>query len=363
MSTMILNSNNINRDTPVSNIFIDRYMRDSNGEFVKVYLYLLRCSASAVEPVTLTEIADRLNLTEKDIIRALKYWVKVNILSVEFDEGTKEPVSINFLPFDTAYSDEYHSGSQTGNIHNEAVQTNTITQNEVAAASEPAKHNYSPSELKRLRERDEIKQLLYIVEKYIGKPLTGTEINTLLYFNEGLGFSSELIEYLVEYCVSNQHTSLRYMEKVAVAWYDKGILSISDAKESTSMGNKRTSVVVKALGIANRTLTAVEMDYINRWYDEYGFDKEIIIEACKRTILSTGKASFSYTEGILKKWHKSQIHTLDEVRKYDAGFRAKITVPVGTMSAPAKSTNKFNNFSQRTYDFDEIEKNLISNNK
>ena len=46
--------------TLVSNEFIDRYLAEASGEYVKVYLYLLRHKD---EPVSLERIADGLNHT------------------------------------------------------------------------------------------------------------------------------------------------------------------------------------------------------------------------------------------------------------------------------------------------------------
>lgn len=48
--------------TLVSNEFIDRYLAEANGEYVKVYLYLLRHKD---ESVSLERIADGLNHTEQ----------------------------------------------------------------------------------------------------------------------------------------------------------------------------------------------------------------------------------------------------------------------------------------------------------
>ena len=60
--------------TTVSDIFIDQYMPKANGEFVKVYLYLLRATGSGAGIATISEIADHFSNTEADIIRALNYW-------------------------------------------------------------------------------------------------------------------------------------------------------------------------------------------------------------------------------------------------------------------------------------------------
>ena len=352
MKKMTLNSVKKNNETSVSNIFLDNYMKDANGEFVKVYLYLLRCMGDSSQSLSLSDIADKLNHTEKDIIRALKYWDKHNVLSVTFDKESGEPSSITVLPLDSDIS------AKDADIIN-----NTTSYTEAAATENVSKPSFSQAEIKEFREREEIKQLLYIVEKYVGKPLTSTDVRTVLYIKETLGFSSELVVYLVEYCVSNQHTSLRYMEKVALAWSEQGISNVEDAKSASTLHSRRTLPVIKAFGISGRNLTAVEIDFVNRWYDEYGFDKEMIVEACKRTILSMGKPNFSYTDGILRKWKSAGVHTKEELKVLDAGFRARITVPVSNKQTASGQTNKFNNFSQRTYNFEEMEKALINNDK
>lgn len=358
MRKMTLNSIKKENETSVSNVFLDYYMKDAHGEFVKVYLYLLRCmnssSAAAVQ-----DIADNLNLTEKDVVRALKYWASVNVLSIDFDKESGEPSSITFLPLEVPHSSE-SAAVTSSRMYSDMKEAASSVNNSTAI---PDKPSYSTAAIRQMKEREDLRQLLYIIETYLGKTLTGTDINTVLYIHDTLGFSSDLIEYLVEYCVSNQHSSLHYMESVAIRWKEQGITTVADAKNSSAIHNKKVSSVARAFGINNRNITPVEMDFINRWYDEYGFDRELIVEACKRTILSMAKPNFSYADGILRKWKSAGIHTMSDLKILDDGFRTRITVPVSNKQTSGKTVNKFNNFSQREYDFDEMEKTLISNNK
>ena len=60
--------------TYVPNTFIDKYMTHADGEFVKIYLYLLRCMNSPDTPFSISGTADKFDHTEKDVRRALKYW-------------------------------------------------------------------------------------------------------------------------------------------------------------------------------------------------------------------------------------------------------------------------------------------------
>lgn len=47
MTDITLHTKSKSTVTCVSNTFIDEYMADANGEFVKIYLYLLRCINAA----------------------------------------------------------------------------------------------------------------------------------------------------------------------------------------------------------------------------------------------------------------------------------------------------------------------------
>ena len=80
------------RVTVITNEFIDEYMPTANGEYVKVYLYLLRHEE---RPVEIAEIADALNHTEADVKRALGYWEKAGVLvrgsESEQRQGTAMP--------------------------------------------------------------------------------------------------------------------------------------------------------------------------------------------------------------------------------------------------------------------------------
>ena len=84
MTQITLHKDNDNSTTTISNRFIDEYMIDANGEFVKIYLYLLRCMNSPDCSFSISRAADKFDHTEKDIQRALKYWEKMNLLKLEY---------------------------------------------------------------------------------------------------------------------------------------------------------------------------------------------------------------------------------------------------------------------------------------
>lgn len=346
-------------DTMIPNQFIDRFMPEANGEFVKVYLYLLRCIHSHAYNCTISAIADHFNHTEMDVVRALRYWQKVGLIALEETAGGKI-CGINFLPIpkETAapltasVSREQPAAALTsdGNI------TPTV---HTAIYQAPEKRKYTPDEIMNFRKDEEVSELFFIVETYIKHPLSENDMNTVLFWHESLAFSTELIVYLLEYCISKGHTSMRYLDKVALGWHEKGITSVEQAKEDAAIHSQAYYGVMKALGITGRSLVETETAFIRKWTKEYSFDLPLIQEACRRTIMATHQPSFEYTDSILTNWHKNQVHTLDDVRKLDEAYTKNKRITVSTASSSGKK-NSFNNFSSRDYDYDNLEEMLLS---
>ena len=361
MAPLTLTSACTPNETSIPNIFLDTYMPSANGEFVKVYLCLLRMyNNSKQKPATLTDIADLLNHTEGDVIRAIKYWEKAGLLSVDYSGDN--PVNITLLPVN-----DHEKGATSGNT---PEHSDNIYASETAVASDSplaSKTDYSPAALKRICDDENIRQILFVAESLLGKTLTNSEINTILYIYNDLHFSDELLEYLLEYCVSGEKRSLRYVEKVAISWHSEGITTAEDAKMRHEIHSKKVYSVMKAFGINDRMPGKPELDYITRWYDEYGFECDLVIEACNRTIQSLHKPSFEYADTILSNWKKKNVHTLSDVEAVDAARPRKDTAfvsdqPQKAAANPARTgrnSNRFNNFTQRSYDFDALEKQLI----
>ena len=99
MSMLTLNNDCLASVTAVPDLFLEQYMPAANGEFVKVYLYLLKLVKDHQQDSTLSSMADFFSCTENDIVRALKYWEKQGLLSLSYTAGESVPTGIAFLPF------------------------------------------------------------------------------------------------------------------------------------------------------------------------------------------------------------------------------------------------------------------------
>ncbi len=364
MAPITLTSTYTPNETTIPNIFLDRYMPSANGEFVKVYLCLLRMYANpSARSSTLTDIADLLNHTEGDIIRAIKYWEKAGLLSVGYDGEI--PTTITLLPITAKHEDFSETAASSEGVNALGEQTSVHAPDETL----PGKYNYSPAAIKRMCDEDDnLHQLIFVAENLFGKTLTNSEISTIIYIHSDLNFSDELLEYLFEYCVSLEKRSFRYLERVAISWHEEGLVTAEQAKLQHEIHSRKVYSVMKAFGINDRMPGKPELDYITRWYDDYGFEADIVIEACNRTIQALHKPSFEYTDTILSNWRKKNVHTISDIESADAARSAakkdayaqggeKQAIP-NTRST--KSNNRFNNFTQRKYDFDALEKQLIT---
>lgn len=311
------------RATLVADEFIDTYMAAANGEYVKVYLYMLRHQHEKVE---LSSIADALNHTEADVRRALAYWKKMGVLG----DGEEEQEA-----------ERQQAGRETAAALPEAPQ---------AVEKTPEKRkNYGKAELENLQGDGEFSQLLYVAGQYMGRLLKPQDADMLAYLYDGLKMPCDVIEYVIEYCVQNRHNSIRYMEKVALSWHEKGIDTVAKAKSWTEHFNQDAFAVMKAFGINDRRPGNTEWDAIERWYKTWGFTRQVVVEACNRTMEAIHKPSFQYADRILQEWYRNGVRTMEDV----AGADGKRKKPVSREEEPRKKgTNQFRNFKERQTDYD-----------
>ena len=353
MKTLTLKNKFQTNATLLPNDFIDNYMIDAHGEFVKVYLFLLRHLDDPCSSLTLTTIADCLNNTEADILRAFRYWEKKGLLRTERDTDGK----ITAL--------ELQKMSLSGGDTSSAAKPSSVSPAAPApaAASAPLAASAAAKAvpIDSFRAQKEIKSLLFIAEQYLGKTLTHTEMETITYFYDTLHMSADLIEYLIESCVENGHKSMHYIRKVAFSWAEDGIETVSQAKEQSALYNKNCYTVLNAFGIKNRGPAASELTYIRKWAEEYAFSPDIIAEACRRTISATHQPSFEYADSILTKWHEKNIRHLKDITALDDEYQKERTAG-RTASRSRTSTRNLNNFERRSYDMESLEEQLLNSN-
>lgn len=268
----------------VSNDFVDKYLCEANGSFVKVYLYLLRHSRNP--DLTMSDIANALNLLESDVIRAFKYWSKQGILQYE-------KIS------DSDYTVDFIKESLPDNQPPKSAASKPV-----ASVTTPTLVSYTKSDINTyMRNNEGIRHMFMISEQLLNRALTDTDRKILFGFYDYLSLPVEVIFTLLEHCISNGKSNMRYIEKVAYSWADKGINTLTKASIAVKEENEINSMFRKykaMFKISGRDFTSTEENYIKSWVTELKVPDSVIEAAYEKTVANTGKVVFKYMDTIIK---------------------------------------------------------------
>ena len=367
----------------ISNNFIDYYMADANGDFVKVYLYLVRLY-SCGRPVSVSDIADYFQCTDKDVCRAIRYWISQGILSFTYDtkgaitgiilKNIEAPVKIHDdEELDFAVSmleedknvEEKKDNVRSIDRHNISEVDHISGGVEEEEVSVPEKKKLNAKDINNKLIDEAFRDIMGQAEAYFNRELAQSDVNMLIYIFDELKLPVDVIEYLLEHCATIGKTKASYVEKVAIDWYGKGFKDREEAKTYTDSFNSLYRRIFKELGIANRVVpTPSEIQFIKVWQSEFGFDEEMIAAACSRAIISRpNSASFAYVNTILDRWHKEGIKTPKDVEISDEKYTRSKKKAAGSETR----LGTFGNYKQSSTDdeWDELTEMYIKevNNK
>lgn len=328
----------------IPSMAVSRMIEEANESQMKIYLYLLKEGRNC--SISVSDLADHFNYSEQDVKRALRFW------NTDVSEGENQRI-------------------------------NGVDSSRSNVVAFTAKPSYTKEKIADFARQPEVSQLLFVAEQYIGRPLKVEEIHSILYMYDDYGFTCELIEYLLEYCISNNQKSFKQIEETACQWKESGIASVTDAKRFTGLVPKQMNEVLSAMGLDKTTHQPIEaeMAYVRKWTEIFGYDIDIVREACRRTVSATGKANFKYANSILKGWHDAGVRTFSDILASDEKFReakvrsqeavitrnkpeektARASKKTNTNMEGAASKSKFANFPERQYDYDALMRDILSN--
>ena len=399
MDHILLCTNHIPPITTIYNSFIEDYMPAANGSYVKVYLYIAKCLQAKESNFSISSLADQLENTEKDILRALMYWEKKGLMSLNRDKATGEILGLEMLiPFAERDFDTYENTakesaaslgvdsdlSESGALdrrnsdlsETDAANTSTYessgtdapsnVNSDVHRASNSAQEKnsstvkpiqVSPEQIQELSANEDFVWVCNVVESYLERPMKPTEIQLITYLYGTLHFSRELILHLYDYCISMGKTACNYIQTVALSWHEQGIKTPEQAQNASVRYLASYNAVSKALGLG-RGLAEIEKKYVDHWQNDWNMDLSVILEACNRTVLKLHHADFKYTEGILSHWNEQNVRTLQGVEQSDLHYaQTKEQKEKKKPSTSGKQTprNQFQNFKQRDVSSEELQ--------
>ncbi len=270
---------------------VDQHLRLCGVLQLKVLLLLLRQGRAMSDQ----EIAAFLRQDPADIRDAALYWENCGLLRSEGDgERTAapnpEPAAVVAAPAREMAREEPRR---------------TV----IAADS----RRFTRAECAELAARDNtLMSLLHKAQEIIGSTLTSMDMQCLTALYAYYGLSPEFILTVMGYCKSIDKLSMRYVEKTAASWQEKGIDTVPEAERYIDYLSRRHSnegQVRAAFGINDRSLTTREKEMIASWYGELGYGIDVIRLAYERAVENTGKLSFAYINKVLQNWHREGVRT------------------------------------------------------
>ena len=319
--------------TPVENIFINHYMPDAPGDYVKIYLLGLKCCYNQINSYLSNEtIAKTINIDLESVKKAWEYWESQGIIKLSNTNDTAdslvEYLSIKEIMLNIKGTDKEDIGK------------------------------YSANRIIKAREDNKTKSMFDYIRKISGRELSQNEIFTFLDWIEDYGFPPEVVVMIIEDCYARDKKDLPYLKQVAKNWFDAGVNSPEKAQKYTDLHKEKWQNYGKVLRFLRigRQPTVIEEEMLFKWFYEYSFNDEIILKACELTA-KTFKPSFSYIDTTLTDWYKKGFKTIQEVEAY------LLKTSKGPVKTKDKSKSTFDNFSGRTYDANLLKQQLLKKSR
>lgn len=388
MGNIAISSNRTNMYTNISNDFIDKYI-GTDGTTFKVYVYLLSLTQQNITISSMESIGIILGIDAFTLESALLYWQSEGLISLSLDNNNNiTGIVINdadrrnnssrrrtvipkrtdgIIPpgadSDTIRTYPGHDGRDVSDVTGKpapaaAGNTNDPRRQQIY---EDIKNNAMKA---LMPEHDSIKEVVFYAEKYLDIQVNESNRERLISIYNHLYGNVDLVEHLLIYAAEHHKKNLRYLEKIAVDWNRNHIRNREDADNYLKNFTDYYGRVIRAYGIRNRDLNDEELENVDKWYDMFHTNSDLIIEACNRTMRICHEPAFGYTDKILSEWYSRNVSTMEDVLKLDTEHRNSESKKYSKYCNAKKVNASFNYENQRdNIDFDKLEEELIAPKK
>ena len=308
-------------NTEIPDVFFTEYLSSANGDYIKVYLYILFLSKYDKD-IKINDLSKKLALPLKTIQEAFKYWEEAGVLIKK------------------------HTGYILVNL--QEVELLKLYSPKLTSSPEDIKKN--------AKNQYRAKAIENINNQFFQGIMSPSWYSDIDMWFKKYNFDEQVMLALFNYCFDHSALHRNYIQVVADSWYKNNISSFSDLDKYYEKQEKISSVkksIIKKLGL-NRNLTVYEDAYVEKWTIDYGYSLDIIEIALKKTT-SKSNISFEYLNKIISDWHDRNLKTATEIQEYIQMSKQKQE----NIKDMKKQVSNYNNSNQRTYDnFD----NLYANN-
>lgn len=291
----------------VPNCVVDEHIKLAGAAQLKVLLYILRHSSAQLNT---EEIGKVLSMHPADVTDSINFWINCGLL---------QRVDSFLLPADNMPTAHTAPAEKTAEI-------DTVVQVPVQSTVPAVEHKRKPTRpprpdgpyiAERILKDEEFAFLAEEAQAIIGKPLSTGDLGILLNLHDMDGLPIDVITMLLQFCVSREKYGMKYIESVGISWAEQGVDNVSKAEEKIKEFSRKRDAwgtVSEIFGIKSvGSPTKTQLEFSNRWLNEWGFKRDAIRLAYETCVDKKGEYNLRYIDGIIKKWHKSGVHTVKEI--------------------------------------------------
>ena len=273
-------------------------IKNADDEDVRALLAIILLSGDDSVDVETSKICEGLEISEAELMASIKYFKGAGLLTLP-KKSRKKTVNED-APKDEKR--EIASAHKDGKVLKETLPS------------------YTTEELAALMKKRKItSDFIDEASRVLGKMFNQHEVEIIVRMIDYIGYDEECVLLLLSY-YQKQKKTLRYIEKVAMDFYDEGICSAAELEAKFIAMERYSSAEGKIraiFGMNNRSLTTKEKKCIKAWIDNMGFDVDMIRIAYDKTVDATHEPSVAYANAILERWYADGIDTPEKVAEID----------------------------------------------
>jgi len=263
--------------TEIENLFINEFLPDAPGDYVKVYLFGLMC-ARYDQSIDSERLAKSLGLSEVDVEEAWIYWESKGLVrrKTERNAEGEEVSSLSFV----SQIEALYGKSEEAPEETQAAETETEDE-EVPFYISIDSMDFDEIMNDRLTDK-KLRELYQKYQMISGRTVSRQETSRIEDAVRVYGITPEIFDFAIDYCADLGKYSVDYIFKVALRWTEEGCRTAEDARkllEKHSLRNSWYRQVFRALGF-NRLPAPADREIMDRWFDDMKFTIDEVLDAC-----------------------------------------------------------------------------------
>lgn len=297
--------------TQIPDIFFTEYLPCTNGDFIKVYLYMVFLSKYNKD-IKVNDLSKSLNIPVKVIQEACAYLEEIRIITKKVNGYIVN--NIQDIELRKLYSPKI------------TLSPKDIEQN--------AKNQYREKAIESIN------------NNYFQGIMSPSWYGDIELWFKKYGFDESVMVALFDYCFNKSALHRNYIQAVADAWYKNNIKTYADL-ENYEQAQEELATIKKSIAKKlklTRQLTQYEDDYIKKWIIDFNYSMEIIELALRKTT-SKANPSFDYLDKLISDWHNRNLKTSADIEQFLSTYKKPSATPNNTTKK-----SSYSDYEQRSYE-------------